>query len=245
MRMSKNKKKSRKRRSWRSGLKAGCVALGMATAWGGQADAGVMSLVSITPEVDLTHAFVYYGNNVTSGMIKSLGDLPGGQTTTVSQTGFIVDFPQHYDETNGHRPTYAVIALYDEGGSPGVAISFPNDDPIAMNRSWDDIFRYSYYPGAGYDEEEVVNSLLQSENEDPSGGPLDWFLCFAMSDSTATGDHCATEYGQQATLICFSNATFGGTVTVDVVPIPEPAAWVLVIGMAGALLWWRRDLLGG
>jgi hypothetical protein len=238
------KKKNSRKRKWKSGVKAGCLALGMATAWGGEASGDLIAYASITPEQTLTDAYVFFENNVTGGAILSLGTLPSGKTTylefeEVPYEGYTIA----YQPVGGRRQPYVVIGLYDEGGAPGVAISFPDQTPINEGTSWDEIFNSypSEYDYANYTEAEVID-ILQTAAGTSSWIDLWWFFTRYGSDYSSP---CATEFGHEATLVCFSDATYGGVVTFDVVTVPEPAAWVLFVGLSVTVLLWRRDLFRG
>jgi hypothetical protein len=237
----KNVKKQKKQRKWKSGLKAGCLALGMATAWGGEARSDVILQVSATPATTLTNAFVYYGNNASTAYLRSLGTLPGGQTTTLVDVIPTNTEPSWWGDPDAYASgaSYVIIGMYDEGGSPGVAISFPNDAPITTPKQWAEVFESSWNHGYDYSEAEIIGYLQAADYAE-----LDRFLYnYGDVKRTRNGHPCATEYGNQATLVNFSDPTFGGVVTVTLVP--EPAAWVLLVTTAGTLLFWRRDLLCG
>ncbi|MBN2023599.1 MAG: hypothetical protein JW809_12510 [Pirellulales bacterium] len=224
--MSKSQKKRLRRRIWRRGLEAGCVALGMATAWGGQARGEALLLAKAAPETALSDVFVYYTANNSFCGLESLGDIPAGETSLLYRS--IIREKEDYA-----RGGFVVVGLYQEGAEEGVAISFANDDVLTSHTQWADLFESSPASHYNHTEAEVIDCLHQAAagNTDPLWDVLYYGLSFPTW----------SPYGHEATLVCFSDPTFGGTATVQV--IPEPAAWVLVIGMAGALLWWRRDLL--
>jgi len=230
------RKNSKKRRKWKSGLKAGCLALGLATAWGGEARGDVILQVTANLTKSLTDAFIYFNNNVTSGYMESLGTLSAGQTITKTYThwGTLDNFTQK----NGARSSYVMVGLYDDQGSPGVAVSFPNADPISGPVQWADIFGPSGVSYYHYTEAEVIGYVNQA-SAGTDYTPLRYFL---NDISYNAGE---TEYGNESTIVCFSNPTSGGVMTVDVLPVPEPAAWMLFVGLSGAVLLWRRDLFRG
>jgi hypothetical protein len=236
--MSQKKNKSKnKNRKWKSGLKAGCLALGLATAWGGEAKAETLFEVSITPSTTLNNAYLYYGSNTSGNLMTSLGTLLAGETKTIIQTHWAN--PEDFVSPEGYsQPAYALIGLYGDTSNPGIAISFPNDDLIQQHKTWADVFETTGVPAWDDSKEEVLYDFERAI------GGFDGYLSTFISykggrDSTL----CGTDYGQTGTIVCFSEATYGGTITVNMVP--EPASWVLLIGAAGSLLFWRRDLLGG
>jgi hypothetical protein len=235
MSKKKNAKRQKKQGKWKAGLKAGCLALGMATAWGGEARGDVTFEIAAMPNVSITEAFIYYGMNSSGGAVLSLGDLQAGVLTKRYQTfGYDIDeFTHGYGELH----PYVVVGLYNNGGNEGVAITFPNDNAITNNLSWSDIFESPSTPEYyRYTEAEVIDRIHTASTLSiwPLENVLDYYGAYANKP-------CATLYNQQSVLTCFSDATFGGFVTVSVVP--EPAAWILLIGAAGSLLFWRRDLL--
>jgi hypothetical protein len=240
-----SKQKGRKKPSrWKHGIKAGCLALGMATAWGGEARSDMITHVSVAPTTDIRNAFIYYGNNLTTGTTKSLGFLPGGATTTFSQTNLLVDEESGYVVRDGHRPTYMMIGLYGPVDSPGVAVSFPNVDPVTLQKRWSDYFESSPHHWNDYPESQIIGYLQTAEPWNDSFMALNDFLfSFGCSLYDYFGHVCATEYARTATLVGFSAATDLGSAVADVTPAPEPAAWVLIVGAAGVFLFWRRDLL--
>jgi hypothetical protein len=245
MQKTKSSKRRQKQGKLKAGLKAGWLALGMATAWGGEARGEVIGHVSVTPTTTIHNAFLYYTNNVTTGDMKSLGTMPAGQTTQLSQTGFLVEEVQGYQAQNGHRPTYMMVGLYDGDTGPGVVVSFPNADPVTSHKQWADIFLARPNPFEDYSEAAVIGYLQSAAPGNDDYGHL-WNFLFDFGTSTYTyyGHPCATEYAQQAVLVGFSEASNLGSAMVDVTAVPEPAAWVLLVGAAGAVLFWRRDLLG-
>jgi hypothetical protein len=224
MNKKKNSKRQKKQTKWKAGLKAGCLALGMATAWGGEARGDVILSVSATPTTRIYDAFVYYGVGVHSIVnIQSLGILEAGTTTNLS-------YPLP-GEVNDYWSSYVLIGLYDAGGSEGMVISFPNDDPIMAQQEWADVFPRGYSPGY-YTESLLIDEVHQAVAGNAQ--TLGWDLYYLSG-------FCGKEMGQQSTLLRFSEASDGGFATVSIVP--EPAAWILLIGAAGSLLFWRRDLL--
>jgi hypothetical protein len=223
------KKKKGKWQQIGRGLKTGCLALGMATAWGGEARSDVICEVSVRPTVALTDAWVFYGVNCTSGAMESLGALPANQTTvrTQSLTGYTPDNVWQ----DGRLLPYMLVGLYDDGGTPGVVVSFASGS--AMPDSWTQVFGSSPHSYYNYTEEEVIQGV-HAASTDPYG-TLFWFMCDYGSGYSKP---CATEYNQPSMLVGFSDPFDAGTATVRVVP--EPSTFVLVLGAAGVFLLRRR-----
>ena len=229
------KKKSKNGRKWRRGVQAGCLALGMATAWGGEARGSMYLNIAADATQTIDNVYVLYGIGYSGQGLQSLGTLPIGHST------FALEVPD-----GSYRPYYTMIGLLPEGASTGVAVSFPN--PVTMPASWADVFEsgpISYYNRS---EAEVVGYV---ENASNNPYPLLGFLSH-YGDPTFGLDNppLATELGQTATLVGFSAPSAVGSVTVDIgsqplqASVPEPATWILFVGMAGSVLFWRRDLIG-
>jgi hypothetical protein len=237
-------------------LKAACLTLGLATAWGGEAVADATLKIEITPQQTLTNALVYYGNNISTGVLRSLGTLPGGQTSTVFHT-FIanqVPFEESWSWTAdsyvpglGHQPAvYAVIGLYEGAEGTGVSVSFSNDDPITAMATWSSIFdRDDQITAYRYTEASIVDYLQEIDffpnyPQVVQESEVKRFLeSYSSNSRPYLHSELATEYGQSATLVNFSDAAFGGTVIVQLVP--EPATWCFIVGVAGiGLARWRR-----
>ena len=213
-------KKEKKKKKWKSKLQAGCLALGLATAWGAEARGEAILQVSATPAQTLTNAFVYYYANGSCNGLESLGTLPTGQTSVLSRT-----LP--FDPDNYSNCGYVLIGLHDDGTSAGVTVSFPNDDILVLHSQWEEVF--------GFAEVDAIDALYQAGSGDVIT------LYYLLYYNT---NFVQTPRGNEGTLVSFSNPTFGGVVTVDILPVPEPAAWVLLISLAGTVLLWRRDLIG-
>jgi hypothetical protein len=228
--MSKKSKRSnsKKRSKWKMGIKAGCLALGMATAWGGEAKAELYLEVSAASTRTLTDVFVYYVGNNSFGALASLGTQPAGDPVHFFRP--IPDLPR--DVVVSY---YTVLGIYGDG--TGVAHSFSDDSVLTSHAQWSDVFE-SFTPNPAYNhsETEVIDALHQA-----SAGNTDalWKCVY----------YCVAQYprfsalGEQAVLVNFTDPTPGGSVTINVTTVPEPAAWILLVGAAGALLFWRSDLL--
>ena len=232
-------------RSWkkRSGkkLKAACLAIGLASAWGGEAEAADLTLrLEVEPVVTLTDAVVFYFNGVTSGDWRFLGTLPEGVTSTFTHT--LVPKgpfqPQDFLDTESSlKPGYIVTGLYDDGGQPGVSVSFPDTGPIVAMQTWDEAFA-PIDPFDGLFSEADIVSILSV-----GGVPNDFLNDFARTFDASQGQwfrYLSAPVNTQATLVQFSDATFGGTTTLTAVP--EPSSFVLIcLASLGFLLIHRRD----
>jgi len=227
------KKSSRKKQpKWKRSIKAGCLALGMATAWGGEAKADLFLQVSAHPTRTLTNAFVYYtGNNSIAGL-ESLGTLPADETTVLYR-------PIQGEENNYPFGHCVVVGLYYDGANPGVSVSFADDSVLTSHAQWADIFECAPVSHYNHSESEYIDALNQAAGGDLT--PLWNCLYYRGSSPYPVG----ALFSNEGTLVNFSDPAFGGVVTAQLTTVPEPATWVLLIGVAGTLFFWRRDLLRG
>lgn len=187
--------------------------MGMVTAWGTEAVADTIPVrLSMTPEITLLNAHVLYGNNYSSGDLRSLGTIPEGLTSSFDHT---VD-----DTFVATPPTFAVVGLYDTGDVVGIAVSLRNNELID-NASWISVFGNNPFT-----EAEVIAEL--------QAGRAGSFLRQYGHPTYLSGWTSAIDFGGTGTLANFSEATFGGTVSVNVVP--EPASFALVVSAMG-IVW--------
>ncbi len=207
-------------------LKAACLSLGLATAWGVEAQADTMVSIDLAPTVSLQDAVVVFGNNVSTATGFYLGDIPYGITTNIVKRFESGDWRYEFINereylVNGSSPNvgYALLAAYDDDGTPGVVVSCPDDGPVVAMQEWADIFW-------NITEAQALDGLSHGYADTRFGNYY--------------SDIMNTDYGTQATLVSFSTAADVGTITVTVVP--EPATWGLVAGAVGiAALARRRD----
>lgn len=230
------KKKPRRKRFGR--LKAACLAAGLATAWGGEADADVTFRTSITPVKTMTDAVVFYNNGVTSNHFFYLGTLLGGQTSTFEHTLFASFEDNVFFDTSFRSPGYIIAGVYDDAGTPGVSLTLPNDVPIGNGQDWDQTFAaFSLLnPTAPVRTEAQFIDTLQ--NGDAQLFLESWKDYFEPSIPKRL-PILVTHFGEEATIVNFSTATFGGTVTV--VPVPEPSSLFLCVCSAAGIFLIARD----
>jgi hypothetical protein len=238
-----------KRKRHKRPLKAACLSLTLATAWGYEAAAEVTFKLTIAPEQTLTNAVVFYGNNRTSGALRSLGTIPGGQTSTIFHTlspgprgSTPATEPEYYDPALGSAsPYFVIIGLHQGEAGHSAIVSFPNDDPVQLMESWEEIFE-SPAISATYHvtEQALIDDLVDGhplpQNPDVyvADGARRFSEWYGGIPGVANG-RLSTPFGQSATLVHFSDASFGGIAIVDL--IPEPATWFLLVSAAGAAFW--------
>lgn len=107
--------------------KSACVALGLATAWGGESTADTRFQkfqLSITPAHDLLDAFVYYGNNTTGSPFLGLGYLNAGVTHTFvhSYAPYSADNPWPGNPEIGNPLYFEPPSAADSSHPPGFAV---------------------------------------------------------------------------------------------------------------------------
>lgn len=238
---------------------ATCMALGLTTAWGNEADADITFKVEVTPAHDLLDAFVYYGNNSTGAPIVPLGLLAAGETYTLVQTFpgvpgiFLDDTPRYYEDGGSFPAGFGVGGIYEREAGFGLTLSIPTASPIQMHQSWEELFDLSDSPLSGLvvipSEQEVVDEYLESlENtkyplkETPLGAIYQnyttVFNYYELTEHYREQRH-VTSYGNQATLISFRDTRFAGTATVTIVP--EPSTIVLLVTMIGLITIYARS----
>ncbi len=214
-------------------FKAACLSLGLATAWGGEVQADLTLQVSVTPTRTLSNAFIYYGNNLSTGRFLPLGTLSENETSVFthlfseqdSRHEFMDDIEKILPK-NDKVPGYFIAGLYDEDGTPGMTLSFPNTSVIDSGLSWNDVF-------PSFTEQGIVDNVLAGAG---SFSTLSGFVSEYGDNSYLEDDGpLPTPYGQQSYLASFSAASPSGTAIVTVVP--EPSGMALIATGAGALLF--------
>jgi len=227
------KKPTLKRRKKLGKFKAACLAVGLSTAWAGDAGAGLIEFRgSFTPTRTIQDAVIYYFNGVTSAHFFKLGMLPANQTTTIEHSIFLSFDNGVVLDTSFRSPGYVIAGWYEDDAGPGVTVSFPNNSPIDGSQTWDDVFSTNvpFAPSHVYTEAEVLE-ILQA-GEIPSGF-LSTYEDYFDATIPKRLPYLITHFNQEATLINFSVADFGGTAIVEVVP--EPSTLILLVCAAGVL----------
>jgi hypothetical protein len=233
-----------------------CVALGLATAWGGEAQADITFRTEITPAHDLLDAFVYYGNNATGGGHYPLGPLTAGETHIFLHhypelLGFYVDDTPEYYEPDGRFPIgFGIGGIYEHNGMYGLTVSYVDSSPVDIQQSWQEFFDFDIgYPFAS-EANIVADYLAELEH-----APRHWErtpLGGVYSSYTGTYNdrdgpelfrekRLLTPYGTSATLISFGDTRFAGTAIVTIIAEPSSAVLLFVtLGGAIAAIWFRR-----
>lgn len=215
--------KSRRSKTRRRRLKATALAIGLATAWGGEANADVIVHLEVTPTRTLRDAYVYYTNNQSSANYFSLGALPENQTSSFNHLldGEFENEPEKLLPTfNNPNVGYWVIGVFDKEDTPGVSVSFREATVVPTGTPWEDIFTV--------DEQHVAN-LFSLPFDDQFG-----VFIYRYGDPLYNPDAILpTHYGAYSTLVNFSDAEYGGTAIATIVP--EPSS-IILVGAAGVIL---------
>jgi hypothetical protein len=209
--------------------------------------------VEVTPEQTITNALIYYGNNISTGVLRSLGLIPGGQTSTFFETftpnsvdpDWTWDAASYTSHPDQNKPAFwAMIGVYQGDTGPGVTVSFPNAGPIIGGATWASVFQQPIMPSDyQFEETAIINDLM-------TAAPHPNFPTIIVTQYVRTllevygepeafaGGPLATDYGDTAVLVNFSDAAFGGTAIASLVP--EPTTWLIIVGSAGVATGIRR-----
>jgi hypothetical protein len=215
----------------------------LATAWDGKpANADVTFTGSVTPNQTVSNAHIYYGNNVSTAVIRPLGTLLANQTTRFTHTfldsdpGPLADWTTDPSAYVGDRfldSGYLLLGLVQSAGEPSVLVSMPNNSAITNGSTWSQLFEQGF--PLDFTESEVIADLVNTPASysafDSYFLQLKWFPYWSF-------DITGTDYGQTATLVSFSTASFAGTATVSMVP--EPAGLTLFAALVPLALTRRR-----
>lgn len=223
---------------------AGCVALGLATAWGGEAEADITFKVEVTPAHDLLDAFVYFGNNATAPTLRSLGPLEGGkphESTHTLTPAELEHSPARFEtlfSDGGKLPLgFAVAGLYQRDEDFGITVSMPDRLLLDEGGSWEDFA--SAPPLLGFDdsEEQVADQYLGVSMEQPDywsmvipyiyHGYTESYNNSRSVPEEYRDERYLTLYGKEATLISFRDTRFAGTAIVTIVPEPQSVFYVV------------------
>ena len=180
---------------------------------------------TITPTRNLTHvifAFAYdsstiFGPGAVSCNYFPEADIPAGGPVNITET-----------YTNFFSIPiigYTVFAEYNDSLGSGATIGFKKsvgDDLILNSDPWP---FDTYSPAFGTQSEDVFVHALETNNADQWDRALKRMIYYGQ----------APALGEDSTLVNFSNATNGGTVT-NVQSVPEPASLLaLTIGVAALI----------
>jgi hypothetical protein len=206
-------------------LKAACLAVGLATAWGSPSNAGPSQStdqiqLTIDPSNNLSHVFFFYATNSTGGNANTLTSLPNltaGLSTTETFSATPAGFP------GNPARFYGVIGLYDETNKL-LAISLNNTAAAdAIGKDFETEFAGG---NPHFTESDLANALLSNDTFTIS----EFFWIFESEGSDIP-------LGSSGQLIDFSTGSVGGSLTA----VPEPSPILLVsFGTLGILILQRK-----
>ena len=217
MRISFKRQAARKSRSKRVRKKflGACLSATLATAWAGSAEAKDIHL-SITPTETISAGQVLFQVVNSSALgVFYLGTIPGGQTS-------VFDYLGYSDEIfNSTSLGFLFIGVHGPEDNLGLSIGVNSNSTIQNGES----FAAAFPPVNGYSitEANLVNAVTL--------GYYGEYIYLPFLNQYA--DSVTIPYGAPGTIVNFTDASFGGTINVDVVP--EPASWVLLVSAAGII----------
>ena len=234
--VAKSIEKRRRRRRLRK-LRAACLTVGLATAWGAAPDSQAATLrVEVTPSQSIENAAVFFNWNSSGNPpgFYRLGSIGAGETATAQLTiddAVFETSPSPYLEPYTDFG-YTVVASLNGGAGP--VVSLPDAEAIVDSAEWADLF-----PTA--DESGVVDDLSSYAVNPTQIWRLPDLhrLVLEHARSLPGRDFAVTPYGVESVLTGFSTATHYGTAIVYFVP--EPAAWVILVMAGSATALGRRE----
>lgn len=205
-------------------LKVAALSLGLATAWGGSADAALFNATATATLTLSDSAAVSCCTAATATIvIEGINDLAPG--TSASGIGSI---PGDLDLRASDSGYYYVGKSGDD-----IVLSFPNGGAGAIGEFWGALFLNN---GQGVTEGQLLDDL--GINPLANGVPLDPASALGQIDKDY-GQLLRTPYGEEATLVAFqfidaqspNNGVAAGTFRMSV--IPEPATFAMVASAMG------------
>jgi hypothetical protein len=208
-------------------LKAACLAVGLVTAWGGAANAGPSQStdeiqLTITPSNNLSHVYFLYGvNSSTLNAVTAvpLPNLVGGISTTET---FNVNHTPFAD-------AFVVIGLYDETNKL-LTVAMNSSEAQRINGNTDFADEFSQLAiGPFYSEDAIATAMLSNDT-----------VTIANAFENEDGIGFTVNLGDSGSLVNFSNASEGGSVSAEVI-VPEPSSIELLCsGMLAILAFHRK-----
>ncbi len=212
-------------------LKIAALTLGLATAWGGSAEAGTTFNATATATITLANSAYTVsdlGASSTSTVtltVTGISDVPEGQSASGSSS-----IIQNIGVGQGNGYYYVGTTGTD------LVLSFPNGGDGVIGQFWGALFIDG--EGNGITEGQILQQLESTPLR--NGVPLDPNSPLGILDRDY-GNLLRTSFGEEATLVAFTNNAAGpnhgiaaGVTTVDAVP--EPASFAIIATAAGMIL---------
>jgi len=193
-------------------LKAACVAVSLATAWGSQVDADLTLpaeeiQLTITPSNNLSHVYFLYGAGTTSlypvVTVQPLPNLVAGETTTED-----ILVPAISPVSPIARSSFYVMGLYDETNK---LVTIGLNSTVANAAIGNTDFNTEFSP---FTEAAFATALLSNDTAT--------LVSFAETPQFQGQDNQGyITVGDSGQLVNYSSASAGGSISSQVV-VPEP-----------------------
>lgn len=205
---TRSEKSKRRLKRAKKRLLGACLSASLASAWGGSADAATIHLsVSPTEAISSAGAAYFFKVGVSAFSVQfPLGTLAAGQTS-------VFDHEVLDDVVGPASLGYAIVGLHGTAPNRGLSVSFVDDSPIQNHESFATVF-------PGYNEQNLI----------------EFFPLVALTFIGATDNlyRVALPYESQATIVNFTDATFGGVAFATLMPAKHPFAPGLAIAAGHA-----------
>ena len=215
-------------------LKVAAMSLGLATAWGGAADAGTLFAATATATITLSDSRSVGStlNGTVTIHVEGLDQSSGGGSASASA------FIDQTLQITGESGYYYVGVSGDD-----LVLSFPNGGAGVVGEFWGALFLRN---GQGVTEAQILAQLGATPLE--NGALLDPTSPLGLLDKEY-GSLLRTPFGEESTLVAFrfldaqspNNGVDGGRYSLSVVPEPTAVAMMAVATGVSILGARRRD----
>jgi len=205
---SRSEKSKRRLKRAKRRLLGACLSASLATAWGGSAGAATIHLsVSPTETISSGFAAYFYKVGVSAFSVQfPLGTLAAGQTS-------VFDHEVLDDVVGPASLGYVIAGIHGTAPNRGLSVSFVDDSPIQNHESFATVF-------PGYNEQNLIEFFSS--------------VALTFVGSTDNLYRVALPYESQATIVNFTDPTFGGVAFATLKLAPHPFAPGLAIAAGHA-----------
>lgn len=209
-------------------LKAACAVVALCGVWT-ESEADTTLTLANSRELSFASGYYHYNSSVyrEDDSTRHLREIEYGTVTATSPaTGpHVIEITEDIGEPVNPRYVYSFVGVYDVP-QKGVTILLESSvaaTAIAQGLDWDDVFSPA---NPAYRSEDDFAEELIDGTYDPLSNNLGFLLGYQS---------LLPKWNQQATLVNFSAATFGGT-AFAAAPVPEPVSCAaLALGALGVL----------